>query len=183
MKILVIVAHPDDEILGCGGTIVKHRLSGNDAHILFLGKGRGDTLDQKFDTLPLLDFIQKIEASIKEIEPQIIYTHCSSDLNRDHRIVSEAVLVATRPPSPVRELYTFDATTDWAFGSFTSFQPNVFVEIDIDEKIELLRQYKDELRPYPHPRSPGMIRTVAQRWGSVIGVEYAEAFQLVRWIK
>ena len=182
-KILVIVAHPDDEVLGCGGIIAKHSAAGDEVYVLFLGKGRDDKYDQKFDTIPLLHFIQKIEQTIKRIEPWIIYTHCSSDINRDHRIIHEAVLVATRPPSPVKELYAFDVTSDWAFGSFGSFQPNVFVEIDIDKKIGAMQAYKDELKSYPHPRSLEMIKVVAQKWGSVIGVEYAEAFELVRWIK
>jgi len=39
MKILVIAAHPDDEVLGCGGTIARHVTEGDSAHILFLGDG------------------------------------------------------------------------------------------------------------------------------------------------
>lgn len=39
--ILVIAAHPDDEILGCGGTMTKYADRGDDVHILFLGSGIG----------------------------------------------------------------------------------------------------------------------------------------------
>ena len=35
MKILIIVAHPDDEILGCGGTIAKLKKEGNEIHVFF----------------------------------------------------------------------------------------------------------------------------------------------------
>ena len=38
-KILVIVAHPDDEALGMGGTILKHKSAGDEINILFLGDG------------------------------------------------------------------------------------------------------------------------------------------------
>jgi len=38
-KILVIVAHPDDEVLGCGGTIVKHVLAGDEVSIIVLADG------------------------------------------------------------------------------------------------------------------------------------------------
>jgi len=46
-----------------------------------------------------------------------------------------------------------------------------------------MQAYESELRPYPHSRSIEMMRIMAQRWGSIIGVEYAEAFRLVRWVK
>lgn len=38
-SILVVAAHPDDEVLGCGGTIAKHARSGDDVHILVLAEG------------------------------------------------------------------------------------------------------------------------------------------------
>ena len=38
-KILVIAAHPDDEVLGCGGTIVKHVRNGDEVHVLILAEG------------------------------------------------------------------------------------------------------------------------------------------------
>lgn len=39
MKILVIAAHPDDEVLGCGATIAKHVKQGDIVEILILGDG------------------------------------------------------------------------------------------------------------------------------------------------
>ena len=38
-KILVVAAHPDDEILGCGATILKHIFNGDDVHILIMAEG------------------------------------------------------------------------------------------------------------------------------------------------
>lgn len=38
-KILVIAAHPDDEVLGCGGTIAKHVRNGDEVHVLILAEG------------------------------------------------------------------------------------------------------------------------------------------------
>ena len=39
MRILVVAAHPDDEVLGCGGTIAKHVLHGEEVYCLILGEG------------------------------------------------------------------------------------------------------------------------------------------------
>jgi LmbE family N-acetylglucosaminyl deacetylase len=38
-SILVIAAHPDDEVLGCGGTIAKHAINGDLVHVLILAEG------------------------------------------------------------------------------------------------------------------------------------------------
>ena len=37
--VLIIAAHPDDEVLGCGGTMVKHMQNGDDVHVLILAEG------------------------------------------------------------------------------------------------------------------------------------------------
>ncbi len=39
MKVLVIAAHPDDEVLGCGGTIARHATMGDDVHLLLVADG------------------------------------------------------------------------------------------------------------------------------------------------
>ena len=35
-KILVICAHPDDEVLGCGGSLLKHRDNKNEINLVFV---------------------------------------------------------------------------------------------------------------------------------------------------
>ena len=43
--------------------------------------------------------------------------------------------------------------------------------------------YKSEIRNFPHPRSKEAIIALAKKWGSVTGVKYAEAFELIRSLK
>lgn len=48
--VLVIAAHPDDEVLGCGGTIARHAAEGCAVHILIMAEGltsRDQTRDAK----------------------------------------------------------------------------------------------------------------------------------------
>lgn len=46
-KILVIAAHPDDEVLGCGGTIAKYSEKGGEVYCLFLGRGKSSRFKDK----------------------------------------------------------------------------------------------------------------------------------------
>lgn len=47
MKILVVAAHPDDEILGIGGTVKRHVLSGDEAFCVILGEGITSRYDKR----------------------------------------------------------------------------------------------------------------------------------------
>ena len=49
MTILVVVAHPDDEVLGCGGAIAGHAADGHDVHIAILGEGVSSRHTQRAD--------------------------------------------------------------------------------------------------------------------------------------
>lgn len=145
-------------------------------------------VDNQFDTAPLADVVLEVEAHLVAVRPHTIYTHQPHDLNIDHRLTCQAVLTATRPTpgQTVKAVYGFEvpSSTEWAFGS-EGFKPNVFVDIThtMDKKLEALRCYQSELRDYPHPRSERAIKARAEYWGSVAGVEYAEAFVLLREIR
>ena len=101
-----------------------------------------------------------------------------------------ATLTATRPSPgcPVRDLFSFEipSSTEWSFNTYQpDFRPNVFVDITetIEMKIKAMQTYKSESRSFPHPRSPESLRSIASHWGSVVGIEYAEAFELIRSIR
>lgn len=150
----------------------------------------GGLPDNRFDEVPLLDVIKKVEVWVEKYGPQAVYTHHPGDLNIDHATTFRAVLTATRPlrGTPVKELYTFEiaSSTEWAFQHIEpAFRPNVFMDISasIDDKIGAMQLYADEVRAFPHPRSPEALEAIARRWGSVVGVNYAEAFELIRAVR
>ena len=49
MKVLVIAAHPDDEVLGCGGTAARLAQEGNEVHFSILGEGITSRHPQRSD--------------------------------------------------------------------------------------------------------------------------------------
>lgn len=218
-KILVVAAHPDDEILGLGATIRKKVNSGDLANCIILGEGIAsrdnndkhligelhnnakksskiigfkdiyfeNLPDNRFDSVDLLDIIKIIEKYLDILKPDIIYTHHCGDRNIDHRITYEAVLTACRPVGEysTKEIYTFEtpSSTEWGFGKGNnSFIPNVFEDVTntFNYKLEAMKCYKTEIREYPHPRSLKSLEIIAAKWGTVVGKEYVEAFELIR---
>ena len=146
--------------------------------------------DQKLDAMPLLEITQAIEREIERIQPDTIFTQHGGDLNQDHVIVYRATLTATRPMAGgcVRCVYAYEvpSSTEWSFQRFAPhFQPSVFFDIadTLEVKIAAMQVYESEARDFPHPRSPRALQAIAHRWGSVVGLDAAEAFELVREIK
>lgn len=61
-RILVLSPHPDDEAIGCGGTLCRHAMAGDDIHVIYLTSGeRGSALPGPRDTAQLRE--KEAEAS------------------------------------------------------------------------------------------------------------------------
>jgi len=218
-KVLVVVAHADDEALGCSGTIAKHIANGDSVHLLFMTDGvtarsgskdvdsrltaakdaakilkvnsltNLDFPDNKMESIPLLDVVKEIESKIEEIQPEIIYTHHIGDLNVDHQIAHKATVTACRPQPDfcVKEIYAFEvlSSTEWHTPGVLPFSPNVFIDITdyINIKKQVLEVYSKEMHQPPHSRNiDNALRLNALR-GNSVGVDYAEAFNLIRMIR
>ncbi len=219
MSTLIVAAHPDDEVLGCGGLIAKEAKQ-EDFYVLILTGGAvgrysndmektlrenalaaneilgtkkvffEDLPNQGLETIPLLKITQTIEKYMKELAIIKVYTHHGGDLNKDHKIVFEATMTATRPVvgQMVKEVYTYNvpSSTEWNFiAGQDVFIPNFFVDIKdtIEKKQKAMASYDSECRTYPHPRSVEAVKAHGNYWGLTIGVEYAEPFTLVRKIE
>ena len=136
----------------------------------------------------MLDIIKTIEKEKKDFNPEIIFTHHGGDVNIDHQRTFEAVITATRPMESenVKTIITFETPsgTEWiASTDPRKFNPNLFIEVskeNVCTKIKGMESYEFEKRKYPHPRSPEALKIQAKRWGVSVGVEYAEAFCLIR---
>ncbi len=124
MKYLIVVAHPDDEVLGAGATIHKLTLNRHQVAVCTMANhaaaraNRSDTLSKdqdkalsmigvsklyaadfpniKMNTVPHLDMVQFIEGCIKDFAAEAIITHHPSDTNIDHQETSRAAQAACR---------------------------------------------------------------------------------------
>ena len=211
-SVLVIAAHPDDELLGCGGVVAMHSQAGDSVTSIIVCEGaslRYDDAndkhqeqifkaasvlgvkdvrslkfpDQKLETVVLTDLIQPILDIVREVEPKIVYCQFGGDVNRDHQILFEAVMVATRPTEEfIEAVYAFDtvSSTEWAYPR--SFVPDTWVDISatLGVKLEAMAQYETELREYPHPRSLKALEYKAYAEGNKCLMNAAEAFMTVR---
>ena len=143
---------------------------------------RQEFADQRFDERPIQDLITWAEEVVRDAKPDVVYTHSATDLNRDHRLVLEAVLIACRPiPGAVypRRVLSFEIPG----GQLAAFGPRVYVEIagePLARKLKALACYASEMRDFPHPRSAFAVQALASWRGANAGVPAAEAFELVR---
>lgn len=198
MRVLVVAAHPDDEWLGVGGTILRHIALGDEVEVFIAfteGDPRGGDEERYAAARALaaevgytVSFghhrkVDGVRPLVSGITADIVYTHWRGDINADHRALAEAVEVACRPyTAKVRRLFMFDtpSATEWG----TGFVPTTFVGIDEQEKARLFEaHYAMEVRPYPHPRSAGALCSRANYWGQIAGLDAAEAFALVREVR
>lgn len=158
-SVLVIAAHPDDELLGCGGTVALHAKAGDAVTAVIAcegeslrygpgGVGQRDHMeraakvlgvqsvrhmglpDQRLDTMTLLQVIQPLEKIVQEVQPRVVYCHHGGDINRDHQLLFEASLVAVRPVHAfIEAVFAFDTASSTEWGYPRRFAPDTWVDI------------------------------------------------------
>ena len=129
----------------------------------------------------------KILNIIERIEPDVIYMPHFGDMQKDHLITAEAVMVAVRPKGKhiVRSVYSYEvlSETEWNTPHVSNvFIPNVFVDISdtLSDKINALNCYQSQVGDFPNPRSAIAVKALAEYRGSTMGAKAAEAFMLIR---
>lgn len=139
------------------------------------------------EIIPRYELNGKISDLITRIKPDIVYIPHFGDMQKDHALTSEAVMVAVRPKRDhvVRAVYSYEtlSETEWNIPHVANiFIPNVFVDISnyLDNKLDAMNCFRSQLCEFPNPRSIDAIVALAKYRGSTMGVNAAEAFMLIR---
>ena len=124
---LVIAPHPDDEVLGAGGTIAKLAAQGAEVHVAIVTRGEPPRFSAEFvenvrqecasahrllgvtrthfldfpaaelDRVPHAELNQRIGSLVSEIAPDTLFVPFVGDIHLDHQLVFTSALVASRP--------------------------------------------------------------------------------------
>jgi len=153
-KILVVSVHPDDETLGCGGTLLKYKANGHEIHWLICTtidknndyfETREKEIEQvsriyNFDSVNNLrlkttlideykisDLINKISKIFNEVKPNIVYLPFKSDVHSDHRKIFEASYSCTKSfRNPyLKKIYMMETLSETEFAP--SLKENSFI--------------------------------------------------------
>ena len=217
MNVLVIAPHADDEVLGVGATMVKHINNGDRVYVCIATRGTRPLFEESYieqlrsetykahkllgvtktffleypavmlEQIPRYELNQKIFTVIEEVKPDIIYMPHFGDMQKDHLIIAESVMVAIRPKYEhrIKEVYSYEtlSETEWNNPhSSNAFLPNMYNDVSgfLGKKLEVMRCFTTQLSDFPNPRSLEAIEALAKYRGSTINCNAAEAFMLIR---
>jgi N-acetylglucosamine malate deacetylase 1 len=220
MNVLCIAPHPDDETIGCGGTLLRHVAEGAKVHWLVVTEMTPDMFSTermarrrveidtvadrygfasvqmlgfgttKLDAHPMSEVVSAMSRVFAEVQPNTVFVPYRNDVHSDHTVVFDAAIACCksfRYPS-VKSVYAYETLSETEFGlrpDDGGFRPNLFVDIHpyLDEKVNIMRLYEGEIKPFPFPRSEECLRAQALLRGAQSGVQAAEAFMILKEIR
>ena len=204
-RILILAPHTDDGELGCGGSIAKYLEETPDVFYLAASTCRRslpegwppDALEKEVknatkalgiaeSNLILLDYDvrrfketrqQILEDLIRlknDLKPDLVFVPSPTDIHQDHQVISEEGLRAFKNSS------ILGYEMPW---NNVSFNTRAFIKLEkhhVEKKVQALLCYKSQLhRSYVNEQFVYSLATVR---GVQMGAQYAEAFEVVRYI-
>jgi len=204
-RMLILAPHTDDGELGCGGTIAKAVENGTEVMYTafssankslpkgfphgvlkkellkattILGIPRKNVICYDFEVRDFSTHRQKILDCIhmlgKEFCPDIVFSPSLNDLHQDHKtIAEEARRIFKRTTMLGFEL-------PWNNISFDTYAFSVLDRSHLNKKIEALKCYKSQ--KHKEYFKDNFIESLAITRGVQVNAQYAEAFEVVRWL-
>jgi len=197
-RILAIGVFPGDVEAGCGGTLMKHALRGDEVQAMVLSVGAsGADADARITSsqrackvmgaelhlpeqnnpdIPDADGVLiQIKDAIHRLKPEVVFTPSLNDVRESRRQAHEATDLAT--PQTTSLLCYQAATTT------LEFRPTLFEDISdfLDEKMAALTFFQQQVDGRPHLH-PDLARAAARYWGRFLGYGEVEPFEVIRHI-
>ncbi len=222
MNILSITAHPDDLEILCAGTLIRYAQEGHAVtSAVFTSGNMGDNLIQpeklaairKKETeaaariigakviwggimdehvFPDKEQRQRMIDILREVDPDVIFTHSPNDYHPDHRYVSQLVFDSyfqkglSFIPGQNKAACRFGQTTVYYLDNLggIGFLPNEYVDITevFSIKKEMLACHKSQLesmKSLAKVDMVSMVETQALFRGLAAGCRYAEGFRML----
>jgi len=208
MNILAIGAHFDDVELGCAGALARHVSNGDKVYVYIatvsgfsnpnnqtvrsndvaLAEGKKamgilgvELICGNFKTLEI-EFVEALNIEIVRIvedkKIDMVYTHWIGDIHHDHQAVAKASLHGCRHV-PRMLMYR----SNW-YHSNLDFKGNFYIDITSHwaKKEETIRAHQSELERTRY-KWLSFFKNESENAGQRIGVNYAEVFEVVKWLE
>jgi LmbE family N-acetylglucosaminyl deacetylase len=206
-RVLIFAAHLDDVEFGMGGTCAalsrSHQITlcvfcrGNRPGFEYVQKSRENAMaaniddlriseylqlnysDLSLDTIPFIELSSYATSLVQKTAPEIVFTHYSSDIHVDHRVVSNVTRVACRPREgcSVKELYEYSipGSTEWAR---SGIEYNTYFDISEVSQIKYscISRYETEVKSEIDPLNLEYIKYRDLYYGGLSGYKIAEPF-------
>ena len=209
MKVLAIAGHADDVELGLGGTLARHAADGDDVTVVLVTHSGYSGYDGRvirtskvanaeanvaasilgvkkliiwnYETKEVeynVKLIEDLNRLIDKVQPDTIYTHWTQDANQDHSAIAKATIIAARN---VPRILMYQS--NW-HTSQKVFQGRFYVDVSdfIELKIKAIQAHKSEIKK----RGDTWIeffKNKNRNDGILMGVQYAECFEIIRWMR
>lgn len=204
-KILVLAPHTDDGELGCGGSITRFCAEGKDIYYAafclcskslpanlpantleleckkataVLGIPAPNLILFNYEVRELPAARQKILEELlqlnKTLVPDMVLLPASSDIHQDHQVIHQEGMRAFKN--------TTLAGYELPWNNY-SFHTNFFIRLsqnDLDKKAESLKAYQSQ--QHRNYMQEDFIRSLAKVRGVQCNSEYAEAFEVYKWM-
>ena len=208
MKYLLLAPHTDDIELGCGGTVLKLLEEGNEVHWVVFSTAEDsvppgmplDTLKKEFLSVvgslglsenqyeicsyPVRNFdlhrqeiLEKLVSIRREIKPDVVIGPSLHDVHQDHQVIANEMVRAFKTSASI-----LCYELPW---NHTEFENQCFSKLSdklIEKKIGLLNNYSSQVSLNRIYFSAQFIKSWAKMRGIQCNTEYAESFEVVRWI-
>ena len=209
MNVIVIAAHPDDEVLGMGATIKKLSKKGVGIHLCVVSEGASAQYnDEKMIKVRRESCIKSSKLlGIKQIKfldfpdmrlDSIPHLEINKEIEKQIAKIKPKIVYTTSNNDVNKDhqkVYESTMVVTRPFSSVKSvlcyeipgiinvpFYPNVYEDVtkEFQFKLKAFKFYWSEVVKSPHPRSIEAINAIAIYRGSQSGLKKAEAFQLIR---